>query len=183
MTLAEQVELLMVEREISRQIYTYCRAVDRGDRDLLRSLYHPDAREEHGAYNGDLGGFVDYAFSMVDWAKEGLSHHITNILIDVKGKSAFAESAFMAMSARASDLEGRDIDIIIFGRYLDTFENRDGTWKIAHRRVVFDSNHTFPASGDWTGPFYGNFVPKGRPDNGDALYECMANALGSSTTG
>ncbi len=180
MTLAEQVELLMDEREISRLIYVYCRAVDRGDRELLQSLYHPDAKEEHGGYNGDLAGFVDYAFSMVDWAKEGLSHHITNILIDVQGDTAFAESAFMAMSARATDIEGNDIDIVIFGRYLDTFEKRSEAWKIAHRRVVFDSNHTFPASGLWTGPLHGNFVPKGKPNATDALYETMAKVMNSN---
>lgn len=177
MTSSDALTLLLAEREIRNNIYMYCRAVDRGDRELLRSLYHPDAKEEHGAYNGDLDGFIDYAFATLDWAKEGLSHHITNILIDVRGERAFAESAFISISPRATDLEGNEIDLIIFGRYLDAFECRQGAWKIAHRRVVFDSNHTYPASGEWSGPFYSNFKPKGQPNRSDALFQAMAEAL------
>ena len=31
-------------------------------------------------------------------------------------------------------------ELIAAGRYLDTFEKRDGVWKITHRKAVFDWN-------------------------------------------
>jgi hypothetical protein len=39
----------------------YARGVDRVDRDLLRSCYHPGAIDDHGRYLGDVEGFMSYA--------------------------------------------------------------------------------------------------------------------------
>ena len=55
--------------------------------------------------------------------------------IPVVGISANVESYFMAFHAQNEG--GR---AFVTGRYLDQFTCRDGDWRIAHRRVVIDSD-------------------------------------------
>ena len=41
------------DKQSIREVLTrYCRAVDRMDRDLLISVYHPDAVDDHGFFVG-----------------------------------------------------------------------------------------------------------------------------------
>ncbi|WP_268959227.1 nuclear transport factor 2 family protein [Paraburkholderia elongata] len=43
-----------------REVHTrYCRGIDRMDFDLVRSCYHPDAIDRHGAYEGGVEGFIE----------------------------------------------------------------------------------------------------------------------------
>lgn len=44
-------------------IHRYCRGVDRFDRALVLSVYHPDAIDDHGACVGGPEAFVDWAFA------------------------------------------------------------------------------------------------------------------------
>ena len=48
-------------REIHDVVLTYCRGVDRGDLDLVRSVYHPDALDHHHtAFDGTVDEFIDW---------------------------------------------------------------------------------------------------------------------------
>ena len=51
----------LADREAIRTlVYAYCRAVDRRDFDWLRTLYHPDAIDDHTPYfNGPASEFID----------------------------------------------------------------------------------------------------------------------------
>jgi ketosteroid isomerase-like protein len=168
-SLRSEIEHLIDESQIRKLLYTYCRAVDRCDEPLLRSLYHPDAVEMHGGYAGSVDGFCHFAMQTMAWMESG-SHQITNVLIELDGDVAMSEAMFISIAAGGTDAAGQKIDLLITGRYLDRFERRAGRWKIARRQVVWDSNHTFSASGRWDGPFYGLFRPRGRPDRSDPLY-------------
>jgi len=62
-------------------VASYARAVDRSDWELLRSLYHPDAVIDHGAYAGDVDGFIDF----VRGRREGIvhtAHYVANLLVE-----------------------------------------------------------------------------------------------------
>ena len=67
-------------------------------------------------------------------------HVVTNILTEFTGTdSAFVESyhvAYMTLN--------NGNDSIVGGRYLDTFERRDGRWAITHRDVIFDWSRQEP---------------------------------------
>ncbi len=52
----DEIELLLAERAIARVLYTYSRAADRFDLELMRSCYWPDGTDDHGSYNGGLDG-------------------------------------------------------------------------------------------------------------------------------
>ena len=126
---------LAAELGIRRAIYRYCRGVDRGDVAMIASAYHEDADENHGAFKGTGRQFAEHLVPLMDAAPETSGHHVTNILIERRGNTANVESYFMAFHAQNEG--GR---AFVTGRYLDHFTCRDGDWKIAHRRVVIDSD-------------------------------------------
>jgi hypothetical protein len=107
------------------------------DLELIRSIYHPDAVDDHSArYSGPGLGFADYiAESFPARNFTSTSHQVTNCMVDFDGGSrATAETYFTAAQSNGTDI------LWMLGRYLDVFEERQGEWKILHRRVVHDMN-------------------------------------------
>jgi len=49
----EAVRCLYAESKIRAALARYCRGVNRLDFDLVASVFHPGARNEHGAYHGE----------------------------------------------------------------------------------------------------------------------------------
>jgi len=129
----------------------YCRGVDRCDAELLRSVYHPGAVDDHGIFKGSAEEFVDVVLpGLLDtWA--ATMHVLGQSVIDVRGESADVETYFVAYHRRGADDETW-LDTF-GGRYVDRFEQRDGAWKIAHRVVVHEWSKveqvemTFPTDG------------------------------------
>ena len=121
----------------------YSRALDRLDRDLMASVFHADAYCEYGIFNGPAGEFADFAMTAL--ATHASNHHMLGqVLIEVEGDEAHGEVYFQAYHKVPVE-EGYD-DLVIAGRYLDRYERRDGTWKIAYRSEVNDWSHTRPTN-------------------------------------
>lgn len=121
---------------IERVLFDYCSGIDRCDEELLRSVYHPGAYDDHGVFKGDAGDFVTFALDSLRTMDRATQHLVSNIRIDLDGDTARVESYLVARHVRDSP-EGRLL-LTFGGRYLDGFERRDGAWKIAHRLVVVD---------------------------------------------
>ena len=130
------VQVLLDKQEIHEVLMRYCRGIDRCDAELLYSVYHPDATDDHGLFKGKAVDFVPWALKSLG-RDEGTSHYIANELIEVEGDVAHCESYFFAVHRRQNK-DGTQSDLIFAGRYVDRFERRAGLWKIAHRQVVFD---------------------------------------------
>lgn len=130
------IEEISAHLEIHQILYRYCRGVDRGERETIKSVYHPGAIDQHGAFEGTGDQFAEFIVKIMDKYPGGIGqHHVTNILIELDGDTARVESYFFALQPAASP----GVKIIpASGRYLDRFERRDGAWKIAHRQVVLD---------------------------------------------
>ena len=119
----------------------YARAVDRRDLDLLRSVYHDDATDEHGVvYRGSASGFVD-GFMEIMRGFELTAHYICNASYVVDGDGADGELYFIAYHRTLGDDPKH---AMVCGRYLDNYERRDGQWRIARRKLVWDSALTLP---------------------------------------
>lgn len=115
-------------------IYRYCRGVDRFDRDLVLSAYHPDATDAHGEFTGSPQGFVEWAFG---YHKEHqLSHHhmILNHSCELDGDIAHTESYWIFMAENRTKP-----NTLAVGRYIDRMEKREGRWAIADRICVTES--------------------------------------------
>lgn len=125
---------------ITDVLMRYARAVDRLDLELLKSVYHPDADDDHGAFKGKGHAFAEWAMQVLSRLHVS-QHRIANVLIELEGDIAHVESYFMALHI-AGD---RQTQVSAWGRYVDRFEQRDGEWKIARRRVVLDWSKQEPA--------------------------------------
>ena len=123
---------------IGQVMARYCRGIDRVDMDLVRSAYWPDARDDHGPYQGSLDGFIDWVEPNV--SQHRMTHHfLGQSLIRLDGDKAVVETYFDARHVK--DVEDGDQMLAVLGRYLDLFERRGGEWRIAKRDVVVDMRH------------------------------------------
>lgn len=163
-----EVQVLLDKQEIYECLMRYCRGVDRCDIEVLRSAYHPDAVDHHGAFDGPAMDFCTWgeqALKTMKWTM----HSISNVLIDVKGDVAYCESYYNAY--HRVEYNGKDVDFILGGRYVDRFERRNGVWKIAERYCLFDWNHCYETTEDWESPLAkGDYVNRGRRDKQDISY-------------
>lgn len=140
------VQELLDHRAISQLSIDYMRGLDRLDADLLRSVYHDDATDDRGFFTGSGHELCDFAIPLLKSHKAN-HHMIGQMNIAIEGDVAFGEVYFNAYHRIEQD--GEDKDFIVIGRYVDRYERRDGTWKIAHRSELNDSCWTVPASDNW----------------------------------
>jgi hypothetical protein len=130
--LTESLRILLAKQEILEVIMRYCRGIDRKDRELILSVFHPDAIDDHGT--GTLRSPEDLAQLVVEGEQEYLMHFMGNVMIEVDRDAAFAESYFISFCP--DQRAGKTYTRTRAGRYLDRFEARSGEWRIAYRRVV-----------------------------------------------
>ena len=148
-------------QEILDVLTRFCRGVDRHDRDLLESCYHPDATDDHGIYAGDAKGFIDWVLGATEGV-QFMQHTVTNH--QVLGGDGDVVATETYYHARTLGSDGQLAQA--FGRYLDRFERRDGEWRIARRLVTME--HATPNLGYPEGAF-----DHGRPDRSDPSYSLI----------
>lgn len=139
--LAPRLQTVVDKSEIADITASFCRAIDRVDENLLRSVLHPDATLDFGPgiFQGTGGDYVHWLLSVLQGVKS--SHHMTgNMRANIDGDVALVETYFHA-HFRLDKPTGRE-DVFMGGRYLDRMERRPqgpaGVWKIVHRKQVLD---------------------------------------------
>lgn len=168
----EIIEELWAREQIRDCLYRYSRGIDRYDVELVRSCYHPDATDAHGAYNGDLEGFIGlvHEFRGPESDYGTMQHIITNTLIERSGDVAQVES-YLYNPLAPRDPAGDLPDIVVGGRFVDRFELRDGRWAIAERRLVFDYSNMRPPTAKMWEAWPEEDVLIGQPNADDPLYD------------
>jgi ketosteroid isomerase-like protein len=144
------LETLIAKQEITDVVYAYARGIDRLDFELVRSCYHPDAYDDHGAFKGNVDDFIEMCEGFLPrWT--ATMHFMGNVLVDeITEDSARAETYAVAYHRRetTAGIEGKDD---IFGiRYVDRFEKRDDRWLIAHRVVATEWRRVEPVPANGT---------------------------------
>lgn len=129
---------LVADLEIRDTLMRYCRGVDRGEMDLVASVFHPEATDQRGPKAEPAMDVVRQACKRIEGFEQGSSHNLDNITIERDGDRANVESYFSAWVPDAAENGGTTLSHII-GRYLDRFERRAGKWKISRRLVVVDA--------------------------------------------
>jgi len=140
----EGLELLLAERAIARVLYKYSRGADRFDLELMRSCYWPDGTDDHGSYDGELDGFIEFVGPALQ-RFERTNHFLGNMLIDVDLSQDVARAETYAVAYhRYHDTDGQENDMIAGLRYVDRFERRGSEWRIAKRVCAFEWRRTDP---------------------------------------
>ncbi len=130
------VQELLDKQAISEVLWRYCRGMDRMDRELTLSCWHPGGTDDHAPlFKGTAEGFVDWLWP-VHAAMEATRHLVSNILIELDGERAAVESCWH-LRLRIPRDDGI-YDLVGDGRYLDAFEEIDGVWGIRHRTSIGD---------------------------------------------
>ncbi|MDP3493691.1 MAG: nuclear transport factor 2 family protein [Hyphomonadaceae bacterium] len=126
----------LADREAIRErIYRYCRAVDRLDVPLGRSIFHEDAQADYEMYKGPGRDAINWICERhLDFLNH--SHQVSNILIDLDGDSAGSE-AYVTATLRTMRT-GKLQQITYWCRYIDKWSRRGGVWGIDNRQVMFD---------------------------------------------
>jgi hypothetical protein len=142
--MSDAIQQLLDRQQCTDLAAIYCRALDRLDPDLLRSVYFDDAVESRGFYEGGPDGFVTFAMNTLS-AHDANQHMLGQSLIEVDDDVAHGEHYFIAFH-RTTANNGDKEDFWVGGRYIDRYEKRDGIWKIAFRSEVNDWTSTKPAA-------------------------------------
>jgi SnoaL-like domain len=158
-----------LSRDAIRQlINAYSRGADRGDKALLSSIFWEDSTVISGVVNasGDAfsNGIVDYVTANLEYC----FHSNANEWIDVKGDHAVGEHYVLAHMCAGGQ------DVMTGGRYIDSYERRDGVWKIKSRTFVADWNTTHPKSLALDG-MYEPLKTRGSFGKGDPVYAHWAS--------
>ena len=168
----DALDRMLARDEIREVLARYARAIDRADGALLKSCYFDDATEEHGSsFSGRAHEYVDGAIPKVR-AMGVMQHLLGSSHIDLAGDVAYVETYIWTFLR--IEREGRSWDTFTGGRLHDRFERRDGVWKIAHRRTVFDWNRDTPSNEGWCLGYIDPRAPgvrRGRKDESDPSYE------------
>lgn len=139
------IQNLLDKQAINDLLHAYCQASDRHDHQRLRSLYHPDATDDHGAFFKGLAmEFIDQ-LPAIQAPMKILHHNLTtiNIVLDNTNESSqdecvYAESEAYVLAFHQVETDDGLMDLLIGGRYFDQYEKRDGQWKFSYKAVVAD---------------------------------------------
>ncbi|MDD2126976.1 nuclear transport factor 2 family protein [Pseudomonas monteilii] len=166
----DDIRVLLDKQAIYEVLARYCRGADRCDEELIRSVYHDDAYDDHGYWRGSGSDFASFVCARLTAANQATTHSISNVLIEVDGDFARSEAQVVATlvrkgSPRLADLMG--------ARYLDRLSRRNGEWKIDERIVVLDW-HKVETWGEAQAPIPLDGFTRGSRFPGDPVYRLMA---------
>ena len=129
---------LLATHDIRNTLYRYCRGVDRRDYGLVRSCYTASGIDRHGGYQGGIDGFISFLQTELP-RFETTMHYVANVLVEVRGERAVAESYVTAFHRVKPTDDVPRHDFFLGLRYVDTLAKERGQgWLLADRTCVFE---------------------------------------------
>jgi hypothetical protein len=128
--------MLMLKLAIEDMLHRYCRGVDRMDRQLALSVFHPESAVEIDAvFTGSGPGFIDWVWERHRGAVRHL-HNITNVCVSGTDVAAASEAYVMALLRIES--QGGLMVLQSHGRYLDEWVRFEARGVVTRRRYVHE---------------------------------------------
>jgi hypothetical protein len=140
-----QERLARLERLLDRQdildcLIRFCRAMDRFDRELFLSAFHPDAVIAAGPFVGGAAALYEWASKLHEQGQSSTHHNLLNHSCDIDGEVAHTETYYLFVGRNRDETNW-----ISGGRYIDRVERRDGSWKIALRTNAIEWSGMVPS--------------------------------------
>ncbi len=187
----EEISELVARQKCYDVLTRYCRALDRADVELMRTVYWEDAIDDHGVYKGNAQEFSEFIIREIQNWFEVTMHAICNVHMEygndvmctesyliayhkVKGERDKIEAVQGSKYFAALDLDkvGDTHHVFLYGgRYIDRLEKKEGEWKIAHRRVVMDWNENWPGNTILDDGMFSTLLLRGSRDQQDPVYQ------------
>ncbi|MGI9622680.1 MAG: nuclear transport factor 2 family protein [Acidimicrobiales bacterium] len=163
-----ELEDLKAKAAIEDALHSYCRGIDRCEPEAIKAAFHEDGElVDYGSAERQLAGpFAEYAAKKLHETYIATQHRITNTKIERSGDNALAETYILAFHVQETS-DGKVLHTFN-GRWLDTFERRNGDWRIAERVLRMDWSRRDP----WNEDMAGNYITGAR-DSSDVLYSLM----------
>ncbi|TDV49895.1 nuclear transport factor 2 family protein [Actinophytocola oryzae] len=161
-----RLERLLERQDILDALTRFARGMDRFDRALFLSAFHPDATIAAGDFVGGATALYDWAAAVHERDQRSTQHNLVNHSCEITGSTAHTETYYLFVGRNRDETNW-----VAGGRYLDRFQRRDGTWRIAFRTTVIEWSGMLPTTAV---PFadvpdiHGNGIPA--RDLGDPSY-------------
>jgi hypothetical protein len=137
-----RLEQLLDKQDIIECLGRFSRGMDRFDREIYLSAFHPDAVMAAGPFVGSAADCYDWAMPMHEAGQIATHHNLLNITIDIDGDVAHTETYYLFVGRNRDESNW-----IAGGRYIDRLEKRDGVWKIALRTNAIEWSGMVPTMG------------------------------------
>jgi len=134
-----RLQQLCDHQDITDCLTRFSRGMDRFDRDLFLSAFHPDAMIAAGDFVGGPPELYDWACAMHEQGQIATQHNLLNNTCDIDGDTAHSETYYL-FAARNRD----ESNWIAGGRYFDRLQRRDGQWRIALRTNAIEWSGVVP---------------------------------------
>lgn len=191
-SLRQMVQTCADRDAIENLLGLYCRGIDRLDLELLKSVYHVDAIDDHGIISANGHDFAEQIIPLLGKVCVYSQHSVTHAVIDIKGDQAFSEAqyiGFHTIEAGAESIEGffgvqyleqqralgnleRRHEYVCGGRYIDVLHKRDGVWRIYRRKMTNEWAVCRPSSAVTEG-IPGAVCVSGSRDRNDPVYRLL----------
>lgn len=159
---------LLAQRDMHQILMRYCRAIDRCDEALLSSCYHDDATFDYGDNRGKATDFVKTTITALR-SLAGTLHSVSNYYFLEQDETTARVESYCYAYHRLANADG-DQDMIVGGRYLDNFANKQGSWRIQHRVYVMDWNQNAASTALWDRGMYAGLTNRGKRFPDDPSY-------------
>jgi len=135
----KRLDTLLIRQDILDCLTRFSRGMDRFDRELFLSAFHPDAVIAAGPFVGDPISLYDWASKLHEHGQAATHHNLLNHSCDIDGDVAHTETYYLFVGRNRDETNW-----IAGGRYIDRFQRRDGDWRIAVRTNAIEWSGLVP---------------------------------------
>ncbi len=123
-----RLDTLLERQDILDCLVRFSRGMDRFDRELVLSCFHPDATISAGDFVGGPSQLYDWASALHEAGQAATQHDLLNHTCEIDGDTAHCETYYLFVGRNRDDSNW-----LAGGRYIDRLERRAGQWRIALR--------------------------------------------------
>ena len=134
-----RLEQFLDRQDIQDCLTRFSRGMDRFDREVFLSAFHPDAVIAAGPFVGGPDKLYDWARELHDHGQVATQHNLMNLTCEIDGDVAHTETYYLFVGRNRDETNW-----IAGGRYIDRLERRDGQWKIAVRTNAIEWSGLVP---------------------------------------